>query len=171
MRTILKNIVITILLIIVVCLILAAIFYTDSPFSKNVPSGVSKYSTDNDIEKRISQVIDDQNVHNEPVSINEADISIYRSSSVYKSGKSNPFGNVSTQDSLNMPEEYVASGGIYQDNTIFIEGSTASSSTKTSSSSSSSPRTVDYPTNTSTSTATTNTSSSTDSFYKSSGLK
>lgn len=171
MQSILKNIIITVLLIIVVCLILALIFYSELPFNKEVPPDVDAYATSEPVKTALTREIKDKEVTDNVVALDKDYITMMESGDLYRSGKANPFGNMSVQNFVTMPDEYVASGGLHTDNTIFdvdwekpyedAEGTSASSS------SSSSGRVVE---NKSTSSAT-KSNSSTDSFYKSSGLK
>ena len=169
MQTILKNIIITILLIVVVCLILALIFYADSPFSKEVPPEVDAYSTSNSVIGALTKEIQNQEVTNDPVALTRSDISLLEAGRLYHSGKSNPFGNMSVQNFVNMPDEYISSAGKVPDNTIYdVDWEEMSyNSTSGSSSSSSAGRVIENQA----SSAPAKTNSSTDNFYKSTGLK
>ena len=169
MQSILKNIIITILLIVVVCLILALIFYADLPFFKEIPPEVDAYATSNSVISTLTKEIQNQEVTNDPVALTRSDISLFEAGKLYKSGKTNPFGNMSVQNFVNMPDEYVSSAGKVPDNTVYdVDWEEMSiNSTTGSSSSSSAGRVVE---NQASSTPT-KTNSSTDNFYKSSGLK
>ena len=169
MTTILKNIIITILLIIVAGLIIALIFYSDSPFSKEVPPAASKYATSSTVSEALKGGVQNEGVTNN-IAFSKEDLTRFQSGRLFESGKANPFGNMSVQNFIEMPEEYISSGGVFVDNTLYdvdseIEDNT--SQTGASSSSSSSGRIVEN--QTSSSTAKSN--SSTDNFYKSTGLK
>ena len=167
MRTILKNIIITLLLIVVICLILCLIFYNEAPIFKEIPSEVDSYSTSNSVQSALLKEIASERVTNDPVELTRNHLDVYDRSNVFHSGKMNPFGNMTVQTGLVMPEEYKSTGGGYQDNLIMSEGYSNVTETGASSSSSSAGRTIDYQTtNTSTSS-----SQSTDNFYKSKGIK
>ena len=94
MKKIFKEVIITILMCIAICLILAIIFYEYMPTTKIVPSGVEKYSTPETIKDEIEQTtVDYTNTtfKNITFEITDTDLKIYKNSGSYSTGKANPF--------------------------------------------------------------------------------
>ncbi len=94
MKKIFKEAIITILMCIAICLILAIIFYEYMPTTKIVPSGVEKYSTPETIKDEIEQTTVDYTnttVQNITFEITDTDLKIYKNSGSYSTGKANPF--------------------------------------------------------------------------------
>lgn len=96
-KTVLKEIIITLLLCIAILLILSVIFYDYNPLNKIVPGKIA-YSTPEDIKSEIeeSQVNDIlENTFDVVYSIDGSDLNIYKKSNSYVAGKANPFSTIS----------------------------------------------------------------------------
>lgn len=92
-KTVLKEIIITLLLCIAILLILGIIFYDYNPLNKIVPNKIA-YSTPEDIKSEIeaNEVKDVlEGGINIVYSIDSSDLNIYKKSNSYVSGKANPF--------------------------------------------------------------------------------
>ena len=99
MKKIFKEAIITLLLCIAICLILAIIFYEYMPTTKIVPSGVEKYSTADTIKDEIEQTtVDYTNTTTQNITfeITDTDLRLYKNSGSYSTGKANPFVASST---------------------------------------------------------------------------
>lgn len=95
-KTVLKEIIITLLLCIAILLILSVIFYDYNPLNKIVPGKIA-YSTPEDIKSEIeeSQVNDIlENTFDVVYSIDGSDLNIYKKSNSYVAGKANPFSTI-----------------------------------------------------------------------------
>ena len=100
-KSVLKEIIITLLLCIAILLILSILFYDYNPLNKIVPNKIA-YSTPEEIKNEIEQNdvkdILDGGV-NIVYSIDSLDLNIYKKSNSYVPGKANPFAEI--------PEEVV----------------------------------------------------------------
>lgn len=95
-KTIIREIIITLLMCIVILLILAIVFYDYNPLNKVIPNKIA-YSTPNEIQAEISQgnvtsVLDDS--FNIVYSIEDADLQKYKKSNRYVPGKEHPFTGI-----------------------------------------------------------------------------
>lgn len=95
-KTILKEIIITLLLCIAILLVLSIIFYDYNPLNKIVPNKIA-YSTPEEIKNEIEQnEVKDilEGGINIVYSIDSSDLNIYRKSNSYVPGKANPFAAI-----------------------------------------------------------------------------
>lgn len=96
-KSILKEVIITLLLCIAILLILSILFYDYNPLNKVVPNKVA-YSTPENIQNDIEEAKTGTNDTNYEVevtySIDSSDLNIYKKSNSYVAGKSNPFGDI-----------------------------------------------------------------------------
>lgn len=95
-KSILKEIIITLLLCIAILLVLSIIFYDYNPLNKIVPNKIA-YSTPDEIqneiqEKEVKDVL--EGGVNIVYSIDSSDLNIYKKSNSYVSGKANPFATL-----------------------------------------------------------------------------
>lgn len=98
-KTILKEIIITLLLCIAILLILSIIFYDYNPLNKIVPNKIA-YSTPEEIKNEIEQnEVKDilEGGVNIVYSIDGSDLNIYKKSNSYVPGKANPFAAISEE--------------------------------------------------------------------------
>lgn len=102
-KTILKEIIITLLLCIAILLVLSIIFYDYNPLNKIVPNKIA-YSTPEDLKNEIEDN-EVKDVLSEGVnivySIDSSDLNIYKKSNSYVSGKANPFSTIATETNVN----------------------------------------------------------------------
>lgn len=95
-KSVLKEIIITLLLCIAILLILSILFYDYNPLNKIVPNKIA-YSTPEEIKNEIEQNdvkdILDGGV-NIVYSIDSLDLNIYKKSNSYVPGKANPFAEI-----------------------------------------------------------------------------
>lgn len=105
-KTILKEIIITLLLCIAILLILGIIFYDYNPLNKILPNKIA-YSTPEEIKNEIAQnEVKDvlEGGVNIVYSIDSSDLNIYKKSNSYVSGKANPFAPLTEDTSTNITE-------------------------------------------------------------------
>ena len=105
-KTILKEIIITLLLCIAILLILSIIFYDYNPLNKIVPNKIA-YSTPEEIKNEIEQnEVKDilEGGVNIVYSIDGSDLNIYKKSNSYVPGKANPFAAISEEVTEDGPE-------------------------------------------------------------------
>lgn len=105
-KTILKEIIITLLLCIAILLILGIIFYDYNPLNKILPNKIA-YSTPEEIKNEIAanEVKDVlEGGINIVYSIDSSDLNIYKKSNSYVSGKANPFAPLTEDTSTNIAE-------------------------------------------------------------------
>lgn len=96
-KTIFKEVIITILLLIAIVLIMMVIFYDYNPINKIVPE-VEPYKTSEEIKNELDA--QDGNFQLETIektySLDSADLSKYKNSDLYVQGKANPFASSNT---------------------------------------------------------------------------
>lgn len=95
-KTVLKEIIITLLLCIAILIILGILFYDYNPLNKIVPNKIA-YSTPEEIKNEIEQnEITDvlEGGINIVYSIEGSDLNIYKKSNSYIPGKANPFATI-----------------------------------------------------------------------------
>ena len=90
-KTIFKEVIITILLLIAIVLIMMVIFYDYNPINKIVPE-VEPYKTSEEIKNEL----DAQETIEKTYSLDSADLSKYKNSDLYVQGKANPFASSNT---------------------------------------------------------------------------
>lgn len=105
-KTVFKEIIITLLLCIAILLILGVIFYDYNPLNKIVPNKIA-YSTPEEIENDIKETeVKDvlEGGVNIVYSIDGSDLNIYKRSNSYVSGKANPFASIAEDTNTNVSE-------------------------------------------------------------------
>ncbi len=103
-KTVLKEIIITLLLCIAILLILGVIFYDYNPLNKVIPNKIA-YSTPEEIKEDISEnEVKDvlEGGVNIVYSIDGSDLNIYKRSNSYVSGKANPFATIAENTDTNV---------------------------------------------------------------------
>lgn len=102
-KTIFKEIIIFLLLLVAIILILGILFYDYVPTSKTVPTLLKSYELSNEVEAELEDTITAQKSQNivKTYSIDQSDLSVYKSSKNYNNGKVNPFEDYTTETSSN----------------------------------------------------------------------
>ena len=92
-KSVIKEILIIILLIVAILLILGIMFYEYTPNSKQVPTAVAEYTLSADIEKELNETIKAQETQNiiETYRVDDDDLALDRRKKIYEEGKINPF--------------------------------------------------------------------------------
>jgi len=90
-KTIIKELIITILLCIAILLILSVLFYDYNPVNKIVPNKVSQYTTPQDIKEEININITELETTNIVYKVEGSDLNMYIKTNTYIQGKVNPF--------------------------------------------------------------------------------
>lgn len=94
-KTIIKEVIITLLLCVAILLILSVLFYDYNPINKVVPNAVA-YSTPNDIYEELQEEVTELEKTNIVYTIQGSDLNKYINSKNYVKGKANPFESTST---------------------------------------------------------------------------
>lgn len=139
-KTIIKEVIITLLMCVVILLILAVVFYDYNPLNKVIPNRIS-YATPNEVQEEIAEgnvasVLDDS--YNVVYSIDNADLQKYKKSSRYVPGKEHPFTGIEPAIGDTIYGEHgpeLATGGVEDKNPPIVnavEGGTGSGTTETS---------------------------------------
>lgn len=111
MKSVAKEIMILILLILAVILILGILFYNYVPFNKIVPSKVEAYKTAESVKNEIDENIVSYPKQNIVFEITDEDLALYRQTKSYNPGKSNPFAlEASTSVATNINSSGSTSG-------------------------------------------------------------
>lgn len=100
-KTIIREIIITLLLCVAIVLLLGVIFYDYNPISKVVPNKIA-YSVPEDIRNELEEEsIQDTtpSVENKVYTIEGSDLNIYKRSNTYNPSKENPFASTPSVDS------------------------------------------------------------------------
>ncbi len=95
-KSILKEIIITLLLFIAIILVLAVIFYDYNPINKIVPNKIA-YSTPQNVKNEVEEQITEIQETNIVYTIDGSDLNVYKRTNSYVSGKSNPFSTTVEQ--------------------------------------------------------------------------
>ena len=90
-KTIIKELIITILLCIAILIILSVIFYDYNPINKIMPNKLDAYKTPENIEEEINQTITELETTNIVYRIESSDLNLYVKTNSYVQGKTNPF--------------------------------------------------------------------------------
>ena len=95
-KGVLRQVLITILVLIALILVLAIIFYQFLPTNKIVPVKVTEYKTPESVSQEINDNTSEQEFSsvNELLEITDSDLSKYKSTKSYNPGKSDPFSEV-----------------------------------------------------------------------------
>lgn len=132
-KTIFKELIITLLLCIAIVLILGVIFYSYNPVNKIVPSKIEQYTTSNTIKEEINVNVLTLESTNVLYSIEDTDLNMYIKNKSYVQGKANPFAvtSASSGNANNIESSGgQSSGGEKIDNSTSSDG-TFWNSTKT----------------------------------------
>lgn len=109
-KSIIKEIIIVLLLLVAIVLALGVLFYEYIPTNKTVPS-VAEYTTSEVIKNEIAdQVVDEQEVL-VTYEITEQDLKTYEKTKDYKKGKANPFSTYVTKPAETDDKNNVANTG------------------------------------------------------------
>jgi len=92
-KTVLKEIVITILLFVAIILILAVIFYDYNPINKIVPNKVA-YTTPNNVKNEVEEKVTELERTNIVYTIDGSTLETYKKIDSYIPGKANPFSTL-----------------------------------------------------------------------------
>jgi len=123
-KSILKEIIITLLLCVAILLVLSILFYDYNPLNKIIPNKIA-YSTPEEIKNEIEQnEVKDvlEGGINIVYSIDGSDLNIYKKSNSYVAGKENPFADIA---------EEVTQGEIENGQTVTKRNETTSDVTNT----------------------------------------
>lgn len=90
-KSVFKEIGIMLLLCIAIALILGVLFYDYIPTNKAVPNKLAAYVTPEDVKKEIDEEIVEKNKTEVSYQITGSDLSLYKQTHGYTSGKVNPF--------------------------------------------------------------------------------
>lgn len=95
-KGVLRQVLITLLVLIALILVLAIIFYQFLPTNKIVPVKVTEYKTPESVSQEINDNTSEQEFRsvNELLEITDSDLSKYKSTKSYNPGKSDPFSEV-----------------------------------------------------------------------------
>lgn len=98
-KSVIKEIGITIMLLIAIALILSIIFYQYIPNNKTVPIAVKPYTMPEDIQEELKESINDKQENIvKTLYISNDDLDVYESKKVYNKGKANPFADYSKKE-------------------------------------------------------------------------
>lgn len=94
MKTMIKEIIIVLLLVLAILLVLGIFLYDYIPMNKVVPK-IEQYEAPNSIKEELEEIVDDTNTTMTPIvrEINNNDLTIYEKSKDYQKGKVNPFAD------------------------------------------------------------------------------
>lgn len=95
-KTIFKELIITILLCIAILLILSVLFYDYNPVNKVVPNKIAQYTTPENIKEEINEKITELESTNILYKVEGSDLNMYIKANTYVQGKVNPFEDVSS---------------------------------------------------------------------------
>lgn len=108
-KSIIKEIIIMLLLCVAILLILGILFYDYIPTNKVIPAKEA-YSTPENVKTEIEEEITEVEKTEISYEITDSDLNIYKESSSYKPGKSNPFALQSSSSNVEV-------NGSVEDNT------------------------------------------------------
>ena len=134
-KSVLKEICIMLLLCVAIILILGILFYDYIPTNRVVPSKEA-YETPEEVEEELNESISNITVY-ATYEITDSDLNLYKSTSSYVAGKSDPFSLEDTSDDTENTEDNTANS-TSSDNSSSSSSSANSSQTNTSTSSSTS---------------------------------
>lgn len=95
-KTVLKEIIITLLLCIAIILILSVLFYDYNPINKIVPNKVEQYTTSASLKEELKENVIEYETTNVLYRVEGSDLNMYLKTNTYKQGKANPFEATST---------------------------------------------------------------------------
>lgn len=100
-KSILKEVFIMLLLCVAIILILGVIFYDSIPSNKVVPNKLSAYTTPENIESEIEETITEMDKVEVSYEITDSDLSLYKQTHSYTSGKPDPFAASTSTNTTN----------------------------------------------------------------------
>lgn len=109
-RSIIKEVIIVLLLLVAIILALGILFYDYIPTNKTVPS-VAEYKTSETIKNEITDTVVDNQEILVTYEITEQDLKNYEKTKDYKKGKANPFSTYVTTPSGTNDKNNVANTG------------------------------------------------------------
>lgn len=98
-KTVIREIAITLLLCVVILLLLGVIFYDYNPINKIVPNKVA-YNVPEDIRNELEENIESTtpSIENKVYTIEGSDLNIYKRSNTYNPSKENPFASTPVEN-------------------------------------------------------------------------
>lgn len=102
MKTVIKEIVIVLLLVLAILVVLGIFFYDYIPMNKVVPK-IEQYEPPKNIKEELEENIEEKEDEMTPIvrEINGSDLNLYEKAKDYKKGKVNPFADTSSGTSTN----------------------------------------------------------------------
>ncbi|MBO5478368.1 MAG: hypothetical protein J6A04_01410 [Clostridia bacterium] len=99
MKTVIKEIIIVLLLILAILLVLGVFLYDYIPMNKVVPK-IEQYEVPNNIKEELEESIEETTNTMTPIvyEINGSDLKLYEKTKDYEKGKVNPFADTSTSN-------------------------------------------------------------------------
>lgn len=97
MKTIVKEVIIVLLLILAILLVLGIFFYDYIPMNKVVPK-IEQYEPPKNVKEELEENIDEKEDQMAPIvrEINNSDLNLYEKTKDYQKGKVNPFADTSS---------------------------------------------------------------------------
>ncbi len=133
-KTIIKQILISLLLCTAIGLVLAVIFYKFIPSNKIVPSKVTAYQTPENIALEINDNITEKEFQavNQTYEITDSDLSLYKKMQSYNPGKPDPFAEYSSNSTTSKNNTTSGETGVSDKNTTdnYYTSANISSGTK-----------------------------------------
>ncbi|MGN1270709.1 MAG: hypothetical protein ACI4UX_01790 [Clostridia bacterium] len=101
-KTILKEVIIFLLLLIVIALVLGVLFYDYIPNNKIVPTALKPYELSEEVQEELNETMSrsSENIV-KTYYIDSSDLSVYASTKDYNKGKVNPFEDYTSQQTTN----------------------------------------------------------------------
>ena len=101
-KTILKEVIIFLLLLIVIALMLGVLFYDYIPNNKIVPTALKPYELSEEVQEELNETMSrsSENIV-KTYYIDSSDLSVYASTKDYNKGKVNPFEDYTSQQTTN----------------------------------------------------------------------
>lgn len=97
-KTIIKEVIITLLLCLAILLVLSIIFYDYNPINKVVPSKIA-YTTPENVKNELEENIQNSfELQSKVYTVEGSDLNIYKKSNTYNQGKANPFATSAVVD-------------------------------------------------------------------------
>ena len=100
-KSIIKEIFIMLLLCVAIVLVLGVIFYDYIPANKAVPNKLATYTTPENIQQEIDEEITQMNKVEVSYEITGADLSLYKQTNSYTTGKPDPFSASTIVENVN----------------------------------------------------------------------
>lgn len=169
-KTIIKQVMLTLLVCVAVGLFFIIIFYNFIPSNKAIPSKVQQYQTPNSVSDEIASSIGSED-KNAVYEITSADITEYKNSKVYEAGKVDPFDSISDSSDVTSTNA-TSSTTVNTGSAVSAATTTSGTTTRTTTAATTTNTTTRTTTSTTTSSTAKNTTSSstTDNYYKASGI-